>query len=169
VLSNLGLYYGLAGDPARGIASCRAAIELARQHDARVSIHTAHSFLTQLAVMDLDADPIPVLCEALERAHADRVGLHTGMIVTALATWWTAHGQREDAAIAVGHLDAHRLRGYGSYSLDHSVDATRATTLESRPELEPWLSRGAALDRDEFVRYVLERCRTTRVIDAGNL
>jgi hypothetical protein len=152
--SNLGLYYGLAGDRARGIAYCRAAIELARQHDLKVSLHTAYAFLVQLAVMDGSEDPVPVLIDEIERAHTDGVGFHFGMMAWALVGRWLAHGRFVDAAVAVGHLDAWNVRGFGY----DGYDEARAT-LRARPELETWFGHGAGLDRDQFVTFILDRYR----------
>jgi tetratricopeptide (TPR) repeat protein len=151
VLSNLGLYYGLAGDPARGLDYCRRALVLARANDARISVHTANAWLAQLALMgDLD-DPTPTLREALAGAYQDRVWLHVWTIVAAMASWWATHDHIEAAGISVGYLDAHE---FGTYGPD-TIAATRAR-VENDAAGDRWLALGARLGLDQFVAYILE-------------
>ncbi len=151
VLSNLGLYYGLAGDPIRGLDYCRRALTLARAHDARVSVHTANAWIAQLSLMGRLDDPIPALRDALAGAHHDRVWMHVWTIVAALAASWADSGHLEAAAICVGYLDAHH---FGTYGPDN-IGGTR-TRVETDPHAQEWLAHGAHLDRDQLVAYLLD-------------
>jgi hypothetical protein len=150
VLSNLGLYYGLTGDLARGLECCRQAIVLARETEARVSVHTARAWISQLATMGGVDDPAPILRDMIADARRDGVWLHVWMVIAALAGWWAAHGEPHAAAVIVGHLDAHGLGEFGN----DTVAATRTEVL-SHPGAHEWLASGARLDREDLVTYVL--------------
>jgi hypothetical protein len=150
VLSNLAIYYGRSGDPARGMEYCREALALARECEALVSIHTARMWLVRLADMDGHDDPLPIVHEALADAYRDWAWVHVWTMVAAAAAWWANHGRLDAAGVALGYLNAHRL---GTFS-DEATMATLAA-LQLHPEAATGLALGQRLDRDELVAYVL--------------
>jgi hypothetical protein len=69
-----------------------------------------------------------------------------------LAAYWADSGQAQDAAVLLGHLDAH----------DHRFKplAPRRTRTEQTigrgPGVDTWRRIGADLDRDQLVDYALQ-------------
>jgi len=151
VLNTLGRYYGLVGDPARGVEYCREALALAETHDlARHRIYSRNA-LAQLAAAGGLHDPLPAFRDAVAGAYADRAWYDLWPSLPILAAWWTSHDQPEAAAVIVGHLDAHHIA---------STDETTRTTLRSHPNADRWLAHGAQLDREQLVAYVLGQLPT---------
>jgi hypothetical protein len=70
-------------------------------------------------------------------------------------------GRLEDAAVLVGHLQAH---GRFHSMLARRTSRTAAALGESR---EPSRRRGASMDRDELVRFTVERLRAGSGRSAG--
>ena len=112
--------------------------------------------LAQLTVSGGLDDPLPVLHDAIEAAHRDRMWLQLWMQVAALAAWWASHQRTDAAAVVVGHLDVHHLGGYGYDTL-----ATARAAVETQPNATANLARGRALDRDQLIDYVLSELAIT--------
>ena len=64
-----------------------------------------------------------------------------------LAEWWIATNQADNAAVVIGYLDAHHLA---------SVDDTTRALLGTEPDIDRALNRGARLDREQLIAYVLD-------------
>jgi tetratricopeptide (TPR) repeat protein len=105
-----------------------------------------------LAVMTDAPDAERSLLDAVRGLYASRDWIDTWPAVEALALYWMRIGHVEDATMLLGHLQAH---GIGHAML---IEQRRQTqeALADTPDTHRWMSRGARLDRDELIRYVLE-------------
>ena len=147
VLANLGRYYSFIGEPARAIECCREALALAEEHQLVRGIHHAGNALAQLAARGRWDDAAPVLQAALARSFADRAWYDLWPTMPVLAEWWLANQQSDNAAVVIGYLDAHHLA---------SADDTTRALLGTGPDLDRALTRGAHLDRDQLIAYILD-------------
>jgi hypothetical protein len=150
VLSNLSLYYALAGDPRTGIDYCQRALALARTYDARVSVHTAHMRLAQLAAMGALEDPTPILRDAIADAYHEHVWVHLWSMVAGVAQCWARQDRLEEAGVLIGHLDTNHFRSWGSDTLEE----TRAAVAQD-PDAARWLAQGAQLNGEELVVFIV--------------
>ena len=84
---------------------------------------------------------------AVADAFADRAWHDLWPTMPILAQWWTTQGQAATAAVIIGYLDSHHLT---------SVDEAIRTRLGTGASIQKAQERGARLDRDQLVAFVLE-------------
>jgi predicted ATPase/class 3 adenylate cyclase len=103
------------------------------------------------AALNDDATP-GALRFALSDAYALRIWWPVWSTVELVALHWIQIGGLEPAAVSLGHLEAHGHAnpGYGASR------AEAITVLDAHPDLADARARGAAMDRDELVAYVLD-------------
>jgi hypothetical protein len=143
----LGLYHGMTGDPTRGLAYCRDSLALTEAYDLPRSRNAARQLLAQVAMLGGLDDPVPLVREAIEAAHRQRLWWDLSPTIRMLARWWIGHGQAEPAAVVVGYLDAHGLAAAPSRGV--------LQQLRADPAAQQGLAQGAQLDRDELVAHIL--------------
>jgi hypothetical protein len=97
-----------------------------------------------------DADR--ALLDSVRRLYGCRDWGLTWAAVEALAVYWARLGRLEAAAVLLGHLQAHGL----SHGMLLEQRRQTQQVLADTPDAHLWISRGARLDRDELIRYVLE-------------
>jgi hypothetical protein len=104
-----------------------------------------------LAVVTDASDAERSLLHAVRRLYASRDWLNTWPSVEALALYWMRIGHLQDATVLLGHLQAHGI-GHAMF-----IKQRRQTqeALADTPDTHRWMSRGARLDRDELIQYVL--------------
>ena len=104
-----------------------------------------------LAVMTDAHDAERSLLYAVRRLYESRDWIDTWPSVEALALYWMRIGHLEDATVLLGHLQAHGI-GHAMF-----IEQRRQTqeALADTPDAHRWMSRGAQLDRDELIQYVL--------------
>jgi hypothetical protein len=104
-----------------------------------------------LAVMTDAHDAEHSLLNAVRRLYELRDWQNTWPAVEALALYWMRIGHLEEATVLLGHLQAHGI-GHAMF-----VEQRRQTqeALADTPDTHRWMSRGAGLDRDELIHYVL--------------
>jgi hypothetical protein len=73
-----------------------------------------------------------------------------------VACWFALGGDVDDAAIIYGHLDAHHL----PYSDIDREDRGRQS-LHRHPGVDDLMARGAAMDREQLLTFVLDRLAHT--------
>lgn len=90
--------------------------------------------------------------EAITRFHDTRTWLLLWPVLVAMSSWFETTGNIEPAAVIYGHLDAH----HPPYS---EVDGRlRGLQLvHQHPRADQLMARGAAMDRDQLVAFVLEQ------------
>ncbi|MCU1502845.1 MAG: cyclase, partial [Ilumatobacteraceae bacterium] len=91
------------------------------------------------------------LLHAVRQLYESRDWQDTWPSVEALALYWMKIGHLEHATVLLGHLQAH--------GISHAVfiEQRRQTqeALADTPDAHRWMSRGARLDRDELLQFVL--------------
>ena len=95
--------------------------------------------------------------EALARLYDTR---NWGQVWRALphrASYWTTMGKLEPAAVLFGHLDAHR---YLLADQDQQVRSASLETVRATAGADRATARGAGMDRDQIVAYVLAELET---------
>ena len=147
-LSFLAIYYGLAGDPQRGVDCCREALAIAEAFDIPRNRNTARDSLARLAASGALENPAPILRQAIIGTYQGRQWADVWLVVSALANWWATQGQLEPATVITGHLDTHGLA---------SVDEPTRQRLAAHTSAQDWLTHGRRLDRDQLIAYILDR------------
>jgi predicted ATPase/class 3 adenylate cyclase len=104
-----------------------------------------------VAVLTDAHDADSSLLGTLRRLYGSRDWFATWPTVEALALYWMEHRRLEEAAVLLGHLQAHGIR----YSVFVEQRRHAEQALADAPEAHPWMARGARLDRDQLIRYVL--------------
>ena len=104
-----------------------------------------------LAVMTDAHDAERSLLDAVRGLYASRDWIDTWPSVEALALYWMRIGHHEDATVLLGHLQAHGI-GHAMF-IEQRRQMQEA--LADTPDAHRWMSRGARLDRDELIQYVL--------------
>jgi hypothetical protein len=105
-----------------------------------------------MAAMTDAHDAERFLLDTVLRVYEFRDWMNTWPPVEALALHWMRIGHVEEATIVLGHLEAHGI-GHATF-----IEQRRQTqeALAGTPDAHLWIARGARLDRDELIRYVLE-------------
>jgi predicted ATPase/class 3 adenylate cyclase len=93
------------------------------------------------------------LLKAVARLYENRDWLHTWPVVKALALYWLKTDRLEWGAVVLGHLQAHDTRVATFLAQRQQAQAALAST----PEAELWMSRGAALEREELLAFILDK------------
>jgi predicted ATPase/class 3 adenylate cyclase len=150
--ANTGWDLFLGGRPREARDAFREALRLLE--DVRPG--TRAMFLAGLAEASaaLDDDETPgALRFALGDAYALRIWWPVWSTVELVSLYWVRSGMLEPGATSLGHLEAqgHANPGYGA------LRAEAITVLDAHPDLAEARARGAAMDRDELVAYVLEQ------------
>jgi hypothetical protein len=112
--------------------------------------------LAMLAVRGavLERDPENLLLDALQRLEALHLRSYALWAAAGVADWWVRCGRIEEAAHVIGFLDRHDPGGYQSVA-DLRDHATRM--VDAHAGADEWRRRGAAMSRDEILRYCVER------------
>jgi hypothetical protein len=109
------------------------------------------------AASGFDVDPGSAYHEAIALLHELREWANLWLTVESLAAWWADTGQLEQAAMALGHLDA-----TGRRFMDLADRRARAiAAVRAHPQSRSWLTAGARADRDELIEYVLNELDKT--------
>jgi predicted ATPase len=140
-LSCLTRYYSLVGNPTRGIECAQEALALADEAGLTREGHNARNALAQLAARGGLETAVPAM-------RADRAWYDLWPTMPVLAEYWIAHYQFDPAAVVVGYLDSHHL---------FSVNDDTRQRLGTGPEVQQALEKGARLERDQLVTFVLEQ------------
>jgi predicted ATPase/class 3 adenylate cyclase len=146
VLSGLTRYYSLVGNPTRGLECAHEALALAEEVGLTREAHHARNALAQLAARGGLDNAVPALRAAVTAAYADRAWYDLWPTMPVLAEYWIANGHRDAAAVVVGYLDSYHLFSLGDAARDR---------LGRGPDVRLGKDKGAKLDRDQLVAFVL--------------
>jgi hypothetical protein len=109
------------------------------------------------AAPGFDVDPRSAYHEAITLLHELREWANLWLTVESLAAWWADTGRLEQAAMALGHLDA-----TGRRFMDLADRRARAmAAVRAHRQSRFWLTAGARADRDELIEYVLNELDKT--------
>ncbi len=142
-------------DPAGALATFRRGQELARsvRDVLRESLNLAGVVYASIA--HAASDTASVCLEALTRLHDTRSWLNIWVTTLAVAGWLAATGEPAVAAVVYGHVAAHRP----PYSHVHAtVDAL--DELRQQPGAAAAIARGAAMDREDVLEFVIDHLRS---------
>jgi hypothetical protein len=147
-LSCLARYYSLVDNPTRGIECAQEALALAEEVSLTREAHNARNALAQLAARAGLDTAAPAMRAAVAEAYADRAWYDLWPTMPFLAEWCIAHEHTTTAAVVVGFLDAHHLM---------SINDETRQRLGNGSDIQQALEKGARLDRDQLVTYILEQ------------
>jgi hypothetical protein len=147
-LSCLARYYSLVGNPTRGIECAQEALALAEEVSLTREGHNARNALAQLAARGGLDTAVPALRAAVAEAYADRAWYDLWPTMPFLAEWCIAHEHTTTASVVVGFLDAHHLM---------SINDETRQRLGNGSDIQQALEKGARLDRDQLVTFILEQ------------
>ena len=90
---------------------------------------------------------------AIVDLYGSRFWMYVWIVLETLGTYWVFSGQSEDGAVVLGHLTA----GNHSHATLRGARTAALETLAGHLELSEAMDRGAGMDRDGLVTYVLDR------------
>jgi hypothetical protein len=98
----------------------------------------------------------------VSRLYEVREWVNVWLTIESLVAWWARSERLEQAAVALGYLDAEQRHWA---TADRRAKAAAAVTQD--PDGARWMARGAALTRDQLVEYALEQLDPHRTPDVG--
>jgi predicted ATPase/class 3 adenylate cyclase len=106
------------------------------------------------AIVSAEAAPTPECRQILTRLHDTRNWFRLWLAIESIANNLARIGHAEEAATIMGYLDTHivALPGMGRSIRDHTLEIVR-----QQVDGREWMDRGAGMDRDELVTYVLDQ------------
>ena len=104
------------------------------------------------AIVSADATPTPECRQILARLHDTRNWFHLWLAIESIAHNLARNGNAEGASTIMGYLDTHTVAppGTGLPIRDHTLGIVRQHVRGRE-----WMDRGAGMDREELVAYVL--------------
>jgi predicted ATPase len=148
-----GAHEQAAGRVDRAFDHFEAAVVLADETGNRLMAGTIRVTIAGLAVMTNSPRAHDTLREALTHVYANRDWMDVWHLLETVAVYWAKTGRTRDAAVVLGHLEAGGIR-----SVSLAVRHQKALVdLQTHPDAQTWMAHGAALDRHELVRHVLEQ------------
>ena len=107
-----------------------------------------------LAASTLDqADASSAFLQALTELYASRFWMYVWIVVETLGPYWVRVGRTDAGAVVMGHLEVH----HHAHSLLGAARVSALAALEEVPGGAEAMARGARMDRDRLVGYVLEQ------------
>ena len=137
----------------QGALECyRRGLDLARN---AADVHNANLNLAGIvyASTNLQLPDATEACkEAITCLYAARQWSALWLALGAIASWWTTLGRLEEVAVICGHSEVHP----GPWvDIDGSI--RQHPDLRRDPRLKQLMADGGAMDRDDLVRFVLDR------------
>jgi predicted ATPase/class 3 adenylate cyclase len=141
-----------AGRRAEAAVLLREAKLLSEEGGPYLRAYMAFQIALRAASPGFDIDPVAAYDDAVSRLYEMREWGNLWLTIESLAGWWARSERLEQAAVALGHLDA--AQRHWTAMADRRAIATAA--VSQHPDGARWAARGAALSRDQLVDYVLE-------------
>ncbi len=138
----------------RAMRLCDEGLEIAEAENLPWSISQAWATRIMVATSNPQPSDAPIFVNGLQAMYAHRSWFDLWPALAGLAVWWASQGALNDAAVMVGHFDAHEL--VGIFAARGLPDVSSQTTGTEHAEAR---SVGARLDRDALVRHALTRLR----------
>ena len=90
--------------------------------------------------------------EAVDHFYASKHWSALWLALPAITTWWKATGNLDAVAVICGHIDAHHPPWSDAVAYRRSPQA-----VCHPPGVDQLMARGAAMDRDQLVAFVLDQ------------
>ena len=161
LLANAALYEGhelIDRSPPRALAALdayRRALEITRQvDDVNLSGDAMRAIALATTCHRADDEAADACHAALVYLRANGQWYRLWQVMESVALVLASNGRIEDAAMVLGHLDAHHDAGFGrEVGLGFRTRARALVDRQSRAG--QWMKRGAIMDRDEIVVLAL--------------